>query len=108
MNTKRVAHHWDDLLRIAGSLKLGTIQASELIRSLLKSERPSSLALATMEAGRINKTVHLRLPDELVLLDLIADRMVKGQSTFPRRRAVSTGVERDPAEAGDGVVVLGA
>jgi TnpA family transposase len=38
-------------------LKLGTIQASELIRSLLKSERPSSLALAIMEAGRINKTV---------------------------------------------------
>ena len=47
------------MLRIAGSLKFGTIQASEIIRSLLKSERPSSLALAIMEAGRINKTVYL-------------------------------------------------
>ncbi len=47
------------MLRVTDSLKLGTIQASELIRSLLKSERPTSLALAIMEAGRINKTVYL-------------------------------------------------
>jgi len=59
LSTKRMEHHWDDMLRVTGSLKLGTIQASELIRSLLKSERPSSLALAIMEAGRINKTVYL-------------------------------------------------
>ena len=59
VNTRRAERHWDDMLRIAGSLKLGTIQASELIRSLLKSERPSSLALAIMEVGRINKTVYL-------------------------------------------------
>jgi len=47
------------MLRIAGSLKLGTVRASELIRSLLKSERPSSLAQAIIEVGRINKTLHL-------------------------------------------------
>ena len=54
-----IEQHWDDMLRTAGSLKLGTIQASELIRSLLKSERPSSLAKAIIEVGRINKTLHL-------------------------------------------------
>lgn len=59
VNTKRMIHHWDDMLRIAGSLKLGVIQASELVRSLLKSDRPSSLALAIIEAERINKTVYL-------------------------------------------------
>ncbi len=59
VNTGRMERHWDDMLRIAGSLKLGTIQASALIRSLLKSERPSSLALAIIEAGRINKTIYL-------------------------------------------------
>lgn len=58
-NTQRIEKHWDDMLRIAGSLKLGTIQASELIRSLLKSERPSGLAQAIIEAGRINKTLYL-------------------------------------------------
>ena len=56
---ERIKEHWDDMLRIAGSLKLGTVQASELVRSLLKSERPSSLAQAIIELGRINKTIYL-------------------------------------------------
>lgn len=60
VNTHRIEQHWDDMLRIAGSLKLGTIQASELIRTLLKSKRPSSLEQAIIEAGRINKTLYLR------------------------------------------------
>jgi TnpA family transposase len=59
VNTHRIEQHWEDMMRIAGSLKLGTIHASELIRTLLKSERPSSLAQAIIEAGRINKTLYL-------------------------------------------------
>lgn len=47
------------MMRIAGSLKLGTVHASELIRSLLKSDKPSSLAKAIIEAGRINRTLYL-------------------------------------------------
>jgi TnpA family transposase len=58
-NPHRIEQHWDDMMRIAGSLKLGTVHASELIRTLLKSERPSSLAQAIIEAGRINKTLYL-------------------------------------------------
>ena len=58
-NTQRIEQNWDDMLRIAGSLKLGTVQASELIRSLLKSDKPSSLAKAIIEVGRINKTLYL-------------------------------------------------
>ena len=57
-NPKKIDQHWDDVLRIAGSLKLGTVQASGLIRSLLKSDRPSSLTQAIIEAGRINKTIY--------------------------------------------------
>ena len=59
VNPHRIEQHWDDMMRIAGSLKLGTVHASELIRTLLKSERPSSLAQAIIEAGRINKTLYL-------------------------------------------------
>lgn len=59
INIHRIEQHWDDMLRIAGPLKLGTIQAPELIRSLLKSDRPSSLAQAIIEVGRINKTLYL-------------------------------------------------
>ena len=57
--TDRIRPLWDDMLRIAGSLKLGTVHASELVRSLLKSERPSSLAQAIIDLGRINKTIYL-------------------------------------------------
>jgi Transposase and inactivated derivatives, TnpA family len=57
--TDRIEQHWDDMLRIAGSLKCGTVHASELVRSLLKSERPSSLAQAIIDLGRINKTIYL-------------------------------------------------
>ena len=59
VRVKRIRQHWDDMLRVAGSLKLGTVQASELVRSFLRSERPSSLASAIMEPGRINKTIYL-------------------------------------------------
>ena len=30
-NPQKIEHHWEDMMRIAGSLKLGTVQASELI-----------------------------------------------------------------------------
>jgi TnpA family transposase len=56
---QRIHQQWDDMMRIAGSLKLGTVHASELVRSLLKSDRPSSLAQAIIEVGRINKTIYL-------------------------------------------------
>lgn len=57
--TDRIQQHWDDMLRVAGSLKLGTVHASELVRSLLKSERPSGLTQAIIDLGRINKTIYL-------------------------------------------------
>jgi len=58
-NIDRIEQHWDDMMRVAGSLKLGTVRASELIRSLLKSDKPSNLAKAIIDAGRINKTLYL-------------------------------------------------
>jgi TnpA family transposase len=54
-----IARHWDDLLRVAGSLKMGTVSASELTRSLLRSSRLSTLAHAIGELGRVAKTLYL-------------------------------------------------
>jgi len=34
INLRLIEQHWDDLLRLAGSLKLGTVQAAGLIRTL--------------------------------------------------------------------------
>jgi len=59
VKTARIEQHWDDMLRVAGSLKLGTVHASDLIRTILKSDRPSGLAQAIIEAGRINKSLYL-------------------------------------------------
>jgi len=54
-----IRQNWDDLLRVAGSLKLGTVSASELMRTLQSSGRPSTLARAIGELGRIAKTLYL-------------------------------------------------
>ncbi|NQY62126.1 MAG: Tn3 family transposase [Alteromonadaceae bacterium] len=59
VHPEKVHQQWDDMMRISGSLKLGTVHASELIRSLLKSDKPSSLAQAIIEVGKINKTIYL-------------------------------------------------
>jgi TnpA family transposase len=59
MRTKLIVRNWDDLLRVASSLKIGTISASELTRSLLRSSRPSNLARAIGELGRVAKTLYL-------------------------------------------------
>ena len=57
--TKLITQNWDDLLRVAGSLHQGTVSASELMRSLLRSKRPSTLARAIAALGRIPKTLYM-------------------------------------------------
>jgi TnpA family transposase len=59
VNTELIARHWDDLLRVAGSLKLGVVSAHDLMRTFQGSGRNSSLARALAEYGRIGKTLHL-------------------------------------------------
>ena len=96
VNTGRMERHWDDMLRVAGSLKLGTIQASALIRSLLKSERPSSLALAIIEAGRINKTIYLLnyVDDEDYRRRILTQlNRAEGRHSVARRIATANGGE---------------
>lgn len=50
---------WEDILRAVGSLMLGTVSASELIRVLHAGGRPTGLGRAIAELGRAPKTVHL-------------------------------------------------
>jgi len=89
---KKVTQHWDDMLRIGGSLKLGTIQASELLRSLLKSDRPSSLAQAIIEVGRINKTIYLlNYVDDEDYRRRILTQLNRGESRHAVARAICYG-----------------
>ena len=59
VNTRLIARNWDDLLRVAGSLHQGTVSASELMRSILRSKHPSTLARAIGALGRIPKTLYM-------------------------------------------------
>jgi TnpA family transposase len=54
-----IVRNWDDLLRVAGSLHQGTVSASELLRSILRSTHPSTLARAIAALGRIPKTLYM-------------------------------------------------
>jgi hypothetical protein len=46
-------------LRVAGSLKLGTVNVTDLLRALQGNGHPSTLAKAIAELGRIAKTLYL-------------------------------------------------
>src|SRR5207249_10945918 len=57
LNTDLIANNWDDLLRVAGSLKLGALSASEFMRTIQSGSRTSTLVRAIAELGRIAKTL---------------------------------------------------
>ena len=59
INRELIARNWDDLLRLAGSLKMSTVGAVELLRSLQGGGRVSTLGRALTELGRGPKTLHL-------------------------------------------------
>ena len=45
--------HWDDILRLATSVRTGTVPASLMLRRLGSDPRQNSLALALREVGRL-------------------------------------------------------
>jgi len=59
IDTDLIGRHWDDLLRVAGSLKIGKVGASEFMRTLQGGSRLPGLTRAIAELGRIAKTMFL-------------------------------------------------
>jgi TnpA family transposase len=53
-----IAEHWDDLLRIGGSLKRGHVSAALLIAKLQAGSRQHPLAKALLEYGKLLRTLH--------------------------------------------------
>ena len=92
VNTKLILRNWDDLLRVAGSLHQGTVSASELMRSLLRSKRPSTLARAICALGRIPKTLYLlAYIDDESYRRRILTQLNRGESRHSVARAVFHG-----------------
>lgn len=52
INLQLITAHWDDILRVLGSLSTGTVRASELLRVLQGGGRPTPLGRAIAELGR--------------------------------------------------------
>jgi TnpA family transposase len=59
INTKTIALHWDEILRLAASIKTGTVTASLMMRKLGAYPRQNGLALALRELGRMERTLFL-------------------------------------------------
>lgn len=65
VNLGLIRENWSDAIRLAGSLKLGHLKAAGIMRTLQVRDKPTTLARALSEIGRIAKTVHvLRYVDD--------------------------------------------
>ncbi|MEG2389337.1 MAG: Tn3 family transposase, partial [Pseudomonas sp.] len=94
VNPDRIIPHWDDVLRLVGSLKLGLVPAMSIMRTLQVDEHPTRLAQAIAEIGRIDKTIHAlnfiddetRRRDTLLQLNLGEGRHSLAREVFHGKR----------------------
>jgi TnpA family transposase len=59
LNTKHIRAHWHEILRLATSIKQGTVTASLMLRKLSSYPRQNGLAVALREPGRIERTLFI-------------------------------------------------
>lgn len=59
INRPRILDWWDEILRAAGSLKLGWVTASLLVQKLQAYPQQNALARALQEYGRLVRTLHI-------------------------------------------------
>lgn len=57
IDEKLIAAHWDDVLRLAASVRTGTVSASLMLKRLGAYPRQNGLSLALREIGRIERTL---------------------------------------------------
>ena len=87
LNYPLIVQHWDDLLRLAGSLKLGWVTASLLLGKLQAYPRQNPLARALQEYGKLIKTLFiLRYLESEELRRRINTQLNKGEALHALRR----------------------
>lgn len=92
VKTELIEQNWDDMLRVAGSLKLGTVSALEIMRTLHRGKKPSTLARALGELGRVSKTLYLlNYVDDEDYRRRILTQLNRGESRHSLARAVFYG-----------------
>jgi TnpA family transposase len=59
INSALILEYWDDMLRLAASIKAKTVAPSTLLKKLAASPNPSQLAKALRELGRLERTLFM-------------------------------------------------
>jgi len=86
---EHIVQHWDDVLRLVGSLKLGTVKAPEVMRVLAREGSLSGLGKAVAEIGKVAKTMYLlRYVDDPVYRRRIHTQLNRGEGRHRLARAV--------------------
>ena len=87
-----IEQNWDDMLRVAGSLKRGTVSAIEIMPALHRGKKPSTIAKAIGELGKITKTLYLlNYVDDEAYRRRILTQLNRGESRHSLARAVFHG-----------------
>jgi TnpA family transposase len=89
IDRRLIAEHWDDLIRVGGSIKMGWVTASLLISRLQAAKRKSTLTRALQEYGRLQKTLFiLRYLQSEEYRRRINRQLNKGESLHALRRRI--------------------
>jgi TnpA family transposase len=89
LKTNRIKTNWNDILRLATSIKQGTSTASLLLRKLSSYPRQNGLAVALRELGRIERTIFiLNWLQDVELRRRVNAGLNKGESRNALARAV--------------------
>ena len=82
----KILKHWDAMLRVAGSLKLGWVSAS-LFMTKLQRPKKNALAAALEEYGRLSKTLFiLRYIEDETMRKRIGAQLNKGEAVHALKR----------------------
>ncbi len=89
INLKLIEENWDAILRLASSIRTGTVTASLMLQKLANYPRQNRLALALRELGRIERTLFtlewLQSPE---LRRRVTVGLNKGEAKHTLKRAV--------------------
>lgn len=89
INFQLIAENWDEMLRLAASLKYGHVTASLIVAKLSRADRQNTLAAALKEYGALRRTIYaaryLARPD---YRRKIGRQLNKGESMHALRRDV--------------------